>query len=400
MNSRLIATKQVWMEGAALEQLGRAAALPGCVRAVGLPDLHPGPGGMPIGVALAFEDALYPGLIGSDVGCGVRAVLTRLRRPSLDRLERRLQTTLDAPLSLGEAPGVLEAILARGVAGLAELDHLPASLRNLAADEPVEEPLDPKLIDLDLLAPFHADSLGTIGGGNHFAEIACVAEVEGAEDIGHPVHDRLAVLVHSGSRSLGHLIAERYSTGRLSSADAGAFLSAQSWACRFAKANRWLLAWHLLSAAEAVRPDKQVLSVDCIHNQVTRRAIGGREVWLHRKGAAPAEQGQLTVVLGSRGAPTHLMRGTGEVDGLESVAHGAGRRMTRSEALSKMRAEHRRDSLGRTPLGGRVLCDRTEALYEEHPDVYKPIEPVIASISAAGLATPVATLSPLITVKR
>jgi release factor H-coupled RctB family protein len=136
------------------------------------------------------------------------------------------------------------------------------------------------------------------------------------------------------------------------------------------------------------------------HNQVTRRAIGGREVWLHRKGAAPAEQGQLTVVLGSRGAPTHLMRGTGEVAGLESVAHGAGRRMTRTEALSKMRAKHRRDSLGRTALGGRVLCDRTEALYEEHPDVYKPIQPVIASISAAGLATPVATLTPLITVKR
>lgn len=390
------------MEGAALEQLGRAAALPGCVRAVGLPDLHPGPGGLPIGVALAFEDAILPGLLGSDIGCGVRVALTRLRRPSLDRLERRLQAALEAPLSLGEVPGVLEAILAKGVAGLAELEPLPASLRHLAAAEPCEESLDPGLIDSELLAPIHAEALGTIGGGNHFAEIACVGDVDGAEHerLGDAVHGRLAVLIHSGSRGVGRQIAERYSGGRLTSADAGAFLAAQAWGCRFARVNRWLLAWQLLSAAEVARADKQVLTADSIHNQVVRKSIDGRELWLHRKGAAPAERGQLTVVLGSRGAPSHLMRGTGEVAGLASVAHGAGRRMTRAEALSKMRAKHRRDTLSRTSLGSRVLCDRTEALYEEHPDVYKPIAPVIDSIVAAGLATPVATLAPLITVKR
>jgi release factor H-coupled RctB family protein len=172
MDPFLIASKDVWMEGAALEQLGRAAALRGCLRAVGLPDLHPGPGGLPIGVALAFDDAILPGLIGSDVGCGARVVLTRLRRPSLDRLERRVRAAFDAPLAVGEIPGVLEKLLAKGVSGLAELEQLPMSLRQLAATEPLEQALDAALVDATLLAPHHADALGTIGGGNHFAELA------------------------------------------------------------------------------------------------------------------------------------------------------------------------------------------------------------------------------------
>ncbi len=399
MNTFLVANDDVWMEGAALEQLERAAALQGCRRAVGLPDLHPGPGGLPIGVALAFDDAVLPGLLGSDVGCGVRVVLTRLRRPSLDRLERRLEAMLEAPLDLGDHPQALALLLAKGVAGLAELEALPASLRQLAALEPTEPPLDPALLDPRLLSPAHASALGTIGGGNHFAELAYVSGVEGDAEVGTEYRDRLAVLVHTGSRGLGHDLSELFCGEHLETARAGTFLAAQDWACRFARANRFLLAWQLLGAAEAARPDKVGLQVDCVHNQVVRRSIDGREVWLHRKGAAPAEKDQLTVVLGSRAATSHLMRGEGQGRALESVAHGAGRRMTRAEALSKMRAKHPRDSLRRTRLGSRVLCDRNEPLYEEHPDVYKPIGPVIESITAGGLARPVATLSPLVTLK-
>lgn len=398
MNPVLIANEQVWMEGAALEQLNRAAGLAGCVRAVGLPDLHPGPGGLPVGVALAFEDAILPGLLGSDLGCGVRVVLTRLRRPSLDRLERRVRAALDSPLCLDELPDVLERLRAQGIRGLAECEALPASLRQLAALERCEEALDPA--GLEPFLSGHAGTLGTIGGGNHFAELTYVSDVSREDDLGGGQSDRLAVLVHSGSRSLGHEISEHFGAARLAPGEAGTFLAAQRWACRFARANRWLLAWQLLGAAEAARPDKLALAADCIHNQVVRSSLEGREVWLHRKGAAPAEAGQLTVVLGSRGAPSHLMRGTGHTAALASVAHGAGRRLTRAEALSKMRAKHPRESLRRTRLGSRVLCERNEPLYEEHPDVYKPIAPVIDSLMAAGLATPVASLTPLLTVKQ
>ena len=74
--------------------------------------------------------------------------------------------------------------------------------------------------------------------------------------------------------------------------------------------------------------------------------------------------------------------------------------MNRAEALAKMRHKYKRKSLHRTPLGGRVICDRTEPLFQEHPDVYKPIESVMASVIEAGLAEPIAALEPLITVKR
>ena len=115
--------------------------------------------------------------------------------------------------------------------------------------------------------------------------------------------------------------------------------------------------------------------------------------------SAPSE-GMATIVLGSRGAPSWVLAGTGSEVGLRSVAHGAGRRMGRAEALSKLKGKYRRSELLATKLGGRVVCDDADLLYEEHPDVYKPIEPVVASLIEAGLAAPVASLVPVVTVKR
>jgi len=138
-------------------------------------------------------------------------------------------------------------------------------------------------------------------------------------------------------------------------------------------------------------------AIDLVHNAVVP-ADGG--CWLHRKGAAPAGDGEITVVLGSRGTPSWVMRGAGSERGLCSVAHGAGRRMGRSEAVAKLRDRLSRKGLRRTALGGRVLCDRTELLYAEHPMAYKDIGSVVAAIEAEGLATPVAALHPRVTVKR
>jgi release factor H-coupled RctB family protein len=106
------------------------------------------------------------------------------------------------------------------------------------------------------------------------------------------------------------------------------------------------------------------------------------------------------VVLGSRGARSYVMEGLGCEAALSSVAHGAGRRMTRSEATEKVRAKHTRASLVRTPLGGRVICDDPTLLYEEHPDAYKPVEPVIQALEQHGAARRIAALRPILTVKR
>ena len=95
-----------------------------------------------------------------------------------------------------------------------------------------------------------------------------------------------------------------------------------------------------------------------------------------------------------------MLRATDCEEGLRSVAHGAGRRMGRSEARDKLKARYTRAELGRTKLGGRVICGDPELLYEEHPDAYKPVGPVVSSLIEAGLGTAVAELQPLLTVKR
>ncbi len=169
---------------------------------------------------------------------------------------------------------------------------------------------------------------------------------------------------------------------------------------RYARTNRVLLCWRLLVAMGATRPGRISGAFDVTHNTVEPGVSDQQPVWIHRKGTAPAAEGQLTAVLGSRGAPTWIMAGCGCADTLCSVAHGAGRRMTRSEAVSKMRARYKRTDFRRTACGGRVICDDPRLLYAEHPDVYKDIEPVITSLEAAGAARRVASLIPMLTVKR
>jgi release factor H-coupled RctB family protein len=402
-HAMLVAGPDVWMESDAVDQLHRTASLAGCVRAIGMPDLHPGPGG-PIGAAFAFSDRIYPSLLGSDAGCGARLVATSIGRMKLDALERRVRDAFDLDtFPWQDSTSVLQALTQSGVSGLANIESLPESLRRLAALESPEPDLRAAMDrHRDLLSPLVGHALGTIGGGNHFAEIVRVGRIadrEVASDWGVR-RDCCGVLIHSGARSLGKLLSDRFGSSSLQGVDADAFLSVHGWACRFARANRFLIGWRVLSAMGAARPDKVLFSVDCVHNQVERYLLDAREVWLHRKGAAPARRLAPTLLLGSRGASSWLMMGCGNQSVLESMAHGSGRRMTRSEALNKLKTRYTRASLQRTAMGGRVVCDETQLLYEEHPDAYKPAEAVLNAVVEARMAKPVASLDPMVTVKR
>lgn len=406
---RVVASEAVWLEAEAVEQLARVAALPGCVRAVGMPDLHPGPG-IPIGAAFAFDGVVRPGLVGSDAGCGAR--LWALGRSKLggDALERRVRQALERPALADADPAALfDAVWQRGARGLAEVPGVPDSLAVLAAqdgDGGAPEPASDVPAALDRAALGRA--LGTIGSGNHFAEVSRVERVvdgQAASRLGLDGRS-VCVLVHSGSRGLGRELAARWGEAALAAggADAARYLGELAGALRFARANRLVIGWRLLSALGAAHPGRVSGSIDVTHNTVVREPVadGGDAAWawVHRKGCAPAHRDALTLILGSRGAPSWLALGAGQRATLCSVAHGAGRRMTRSEAQAKLRHRYRRHELGRTAAGGRVICDRTELLYEEHPDAYKPIEPVMASLEAAGLARRVAALVPLLTVKQ
>ena len=384
----------VHLDPEALHQLGRVARLPGCSRVVGMPDLHPGRG-IPIGVASAFRDRLHPELVGSDAGCGVTVAVAR-RVVAPNKRQRRVERS-GRPAMAAEPLALLDAAWHGGPRGLAAVAGLGPEFSAWVDDLSWEDmgPLAP--LPEVLRSPTFGEALGPIGGGNHFLELGRVDEVLEPDALDGLKPGAHVVLAHSGSRSLGHAVAERWK-GQDVDTDVTMrrYLGELAGCVRFAQANRAVLVWQMLEAVGSGRADRIGGTVDLVHNTVA----AGSEGWVHRKGAAPAERGALTVTLGSRGTPSWLLRGSGAQEHLCSVAHGAGRRIARSEAKARLSRRYRRDALRRTDSGGHVLCDDPDLLWEEHPDAYKPIEPVVAALEAAGVARRVASLRPEITVKR
>jgi release factor H-coupled RctB family protein len=361
---RIVASPKTWIEGEAVQQLERTATLPGMIAAVGMPDLHPGKGS-PIGAAFVSEGRIYPHLVGNDIGCGMALWTTDLpqRKQKLDRWADRLGD-LDGPWD-----GDARAFLAE---------------RTVA-------PTD------------HDASLGTIGGGNHFAELQQVDSVEDAETWARLGVDAgsLVLLVHSGSRGLGEAIlrahVDRFAAAGLDSdsEDARAYLGAHDGAVAWARANRALIARRFADGlGTAIAP-----VVDVSHNAVVPSPDGAPQRWLHRKGAAPATEG-LVVIPGSRGTLSYVVKpDANRTEAGWSLAHGAGRKWRRGDVKERLQGRYRPDDLVRTALGGRVICEDRDLLYEEAPEAYKKIDAVVGDLVAAGLCSVVATLRPVLTYK-
>lgn len=431
--SLLVSGPGVWMESEATAQLANTLSLKGCVRAVGMPDLHPG-SGHPIGAAVATRGVVHPHLIGGDAGCGARLVVTTVEKMDADRLEKRLNAAFDEDVWAGvDRAALFRAAWFGGASGLAELEGLPEGLRRLAERERDQGAADDLLPSGDPgrfadggLDEAYAASIGSIGGGNHFAEVSRVSEIvdrEAAARVGL-TRNAFVVLAHSGSRGLGTALGLLWKDGPVAELVAepgsangatdgapraatssgertlGRFLGELAGACRYARANRLVLTYRLLQGLGALRDHTLRGGFDIVHNDVRREPVDGGAAWVHRKGVAPAYADALTVVLGSRGAPSWIMSGRGAEHGLRSVAHGAGRRMTRSEAQAKLKHKYKRAEVSRSALGGRTICDDSALLFEEHPDAYKAIEPVVAALEAHQLARRVAALTPVVTVKR
>lgn len=360
ITSRVIASPGSWIEGEAVRQLERTAALSGMRLAVGLPDLHAGKG-HPIGAVFGSEGLVYPFLVGSDIGCGMALFSTDLsaRKPKRDRWTSKLRG-LEGPWD-GDVASFLEQH------GLASGDF--------------------------------DGSLGTIGGGNHFAELQSIETVEDEAALAALGLDpsKLVLLVHSGSRGLGEAIlrghTDRFSDAplELGSPEADAYLTRHDHAVAWARVNRALIAERFGACLGAeITP-----TLDLSHNTVTAH----EGLWLHRKGAAPADQGPV-VIPGSRGHHSFLVApvGGGPDSGF-SLAHGAGRKWTRTDARGRLKPRFRPEDLVRTELGSDVICEDKELLYEEAPDAYKPIDRVVSDLTEAGLARVLAKLRPLITYK-
>ena len=371
---RLFASAQSWIQGEAVRQLYATAKRPGVRRAVGFPDLHRGKG-TPVGAAFVTADVIYPHLIGGDIGCGMGLFATDLVRRDA-KLDRWAKLRFD-------------------------LEH------------PWDEFVEDFLAEHDLESSEFDTALGTIGGGNHFAELQAVEEVlEPAEfkkfGLGK---QQLVVLVHSGSRGLGEAIlcdhvdqhfepslgfgAAGGNGMEVESFAAGEYFRGHDLAVRWAKANRELIARRFIATLGA---EAECLWDGC-HNSISRHGGDGETFWIHRKGAFVAEHDPI-VIPGSRGALSYLVKpiGDGEIRAW-SLAHGAGRKWARSEARLRMRERFGVSQLVQTPMGGRVVCEERNLLYEEAPAAYKNIEAVIRDLVDAGLVSVIATFRPLLTYK-
>ena len=361
-NISLISTPDTWLEGNAVRQLETTAHLPAMRRVAGMPDLHAGRG-YPIGATFFSVGRFYPALIGGDIGCGMAfwqtAVPAAKSKPA--KLAKQIGN-IDAPLD-GEWQARINEIL-------------PDS-------------------------PFQA-ALGTIGGGNHFAELQTVDTVYRTDLLPENFRaDALQLLVHSGSRGLGGDILRRHVEAfghhglAENSADAQAYLAEHQSALAFSRANRLLIAERIL---HKLHSNGECL-LDVHHNFLEAAEFDGEAGWLHRKGATPADQG-LVLVPGSRGDYSYLVApAAGRETALRSLAHGAGRKWQRSECKGRLSHKYSADSLRRTAFGSLVVCADKALVYEEAPQAYKNIDSIIAAMYAHGLIELVARFKPVVTYK-
>ena len=376
----LIASDSLWLEDAALQQLKTTAQLSGMQQVVGLPDLHPGRG-YPVGAAFFSTGRFYPALVGNDIGCGMGLWQTNLlvKKLNLDKLEKKLGNIDDA---IG--------------------DDEWSALTTLDASLPVQMQTLQTCLQAAGLESSHNRSLGTIGGGNHFAELQVIDTVSD-----HEVCEKMAIktkhiqlLVHSGSRGLGQAILRSHvdsfgHSGLVDNSAAAAFyLRQHDAALQFAKLNRYLIALRIFNrlrcSGEAI--------LDAHHNTVSEAKIANQVGWLHRKGASPSDQG-LLVLPGSRGDYSYLIEPIASELSLNSVAHGAGRKWQRTDCKDRLIKLASVQQLSRTAMGSRVICEDRALIYEEAPQAYKNVDSVLDCLLGAGLARVITRHKPILTYK-
>lgn len=379
--SRNKALVKIWtddVEGEAREQLERTARMPFIFKQVAaMPDVHFGLGAT-VGSVIATKGAIMPAAVGVDIGCGMSAV----RLPfSID--------TLGGSEKLSELRHSLERAIPVGHHAYKELDDRRGA-RFVELGEcslhraPGKPGWNTKLIQTASL------QLGTLGGGNHFIEI-CADKQGGAW-----------LMLHSGSRHIGKALADvhinkakdlmkRYFI-ELEDPDLSYFVQGTQefkdyisdllWAQRYAKHSRAEMVarcfeqiWrHVFKEAPSNPPLmlESLFRVDCHHNYTGQENHFGHNVWVTRKGAVSARDGEFGIIPGSMGAKSFIVRGKGNTESFCSCSHGAGRKMSRRKAREQFKVA---DLVEQT---NGVECRKDVDVIDEIPAAYKSIDAVMA----------------------
>jgi tRNA-splicing ligase RtcB len=383
------------IESEAIEQIRNVSQLPILAGPVAvMPDVHLGRGAT-VGTVIPTRAAIVPAAVGVDIGCGMLAVKTDLVAGDLpDSLHKlRSQIERDVPVGFNFHKHVLEP------KGNQQAFALDTRMKQL-------EVRNPKLRIIDFMGRFDKGrmwrQLGSLGGGNHFVEI-CL-DADGA----------VWIMLHSGSRNVGNAIglcamqmaknvAEKVDRSLphrdLAWLDEGtpefeAYVEGLGWAQEYAALNRDLML-HLVHKAMAKSLDREIgffgEVTNCHHNYARVEEHFGENVWVTRKGAVSARVGEMGIIPGSMGAKSFIVRGKGNVDAYCSCSHGAGRRMSRTQA----RKVFSREDLERQTEG--VECRKDGGVIDEIPSAYKDIDAVMAA--QADLVEVVATLKQVLCVK-
>lgn len=397
----LMKNVQAWTQGVevewdAMQQIRNISGLPILAGHVAvMPDVHLGKGAT-VGTVIPTRGAVIPAAVGVDIGCGMCAVRTELQAQDLPDSLAGVRSAFEAAVPVGfdlhdkEINPTNEGPHGRDLR--ARMQALYARFEALAI--------------LSVLGRLDARriwrQLGTLGGGNHFIEL-CLDEA-GA----------VWVMLHSGSRNIGKTIGEAaIGMAREAAVRAGValpdkdlawlnegtpefsqYVEALQWAQDYAALNRELMLFRVLNALRETlgRPVATTReAVNCHHNYATVEEHFGAKVWITRKGAVSAREGQLGIIPGSMGTRSYIVRGKGNPLAYCSCSHGAGRRMSRGAAKRLFDL----DALREQTAG--VECRKDDGVLDEIPGAYKDIDTVMAA--QAELVDVVHTLKQVLCVK-
>lgn len=376
------------IEPQALAQAAQAAEVPVVDPWLSLmPDVHAGIGST-VGSVIPTVDAIIPAAVGVDIGCGMRAVKTTLTIPDLGDL-RRLRGTIERNIPRGNGPGGAHPPESR--------QELPGPVKHAVS---ILEQQIPQHMDPDAISPFWRGQLGTLGGGNHFLELS-------VDEDGF-----VWCFLHSGSRHIGKSVADVYiklAASRISEGlpvpdknlcwlDEGTqpfshYLAELWWVQDYAQLNRSVMMQAMLRSLEHHLGTTlvRVEDVECHHNYTSLEEHFGRPIWITRKGAIEASEGQPGLIPGSMGTPSYVVTGKGNPESFRSAPHGAGRTMSRRQAKETIAMDRLKQQMSY------IECHLHPGMLDEAPDAYKPIDQVMAD--ASDLVTIQHTLKPVLNVK-
>jgi tRNA-splicing ligase RtcB len=373
------------MDSRVIAQLKNVASLPWVAHHVAvMPDVHAGRGAT-VGSVIAMRGAVAPAAVGVDIGCGMAAVETSLNARSLPDDLRKLRNAIETVIPVG-----------KGAHGQYVWETLGDDLR--AAGQTLMDGFGALTDGVQGLATRAGRQLGSLGGGNHFIEVCLDTE------------DKVWLMLHSGSRHVGAALAEHHialahelsHNQALEDRDLAVFLAGTStfeayrrdlyWAQEYARFNRQVMLRLLETVMRRFWPDLELRpAVWCHHNYVAEEHHFGEELLVTRKGAIRAGAGELGIIPGSMGAKSFVVRGRGNPASFESASHGAGRRMSRTEARRRFSAADLREQTKG------VECRKDAGVIDEIPGAYKPIGEVIEN--SVDLVEVVARLKQVVCVK-